>query len=633
MNDDHALREFEAHLTTMGMEGPTLQLPPQGTLRPGRKPSAVIAAQALRTLPELRISEEGDLQTIGRSDLVALRTLGEGGMGLVRLATQVAMNREVAVKTSHESANDWSKQILLQEAYITGYLEHPNIIPIYTVGKTGRGEPLIVMKRVEGVSWRALLYDEAHKERRDSLSLADHLEILLQVCDALRFAHSKRIIHRDIKLENVMIGNYNEVYLLDWGIALSLQEEHPQFPTRKHAKGLSGTPNYMAPEMAHQEIDTLDERTDVYLLGATLHHLLIGRPRHEGEKVLHVLFRAAQSEPFDYPSEVPEELGRIVNKACAPAQEDRFASVLDFQKALRGYLEHRQSNELVEKATEKLPLLSERAKAKDRDLFALHDLYGECRFAYREALRLWPENQIALQGLQQCLLTMGEHYLRTDNLEGAMACLAEMPSPPAHFQEGVETLQEQHSEKEARFKRLQRMAEATDLNSNPKARSLFALFLAILWGITTTLAALSSSQPDITHQELLNSHLITGIRNLAIVSVSLLLFRRFFFVNAVNKSIFAILWVVIFLVGFMRWTAWMHEIDMVMAHAADLSLYALALFAVGLLSDKRLSMISGLFGLAAIFGVVVPTYQVHFEAISTVLTFTAISWIWWPRES
>src|SRR5690606_26732115 len=154
----------------------------------------------------------------------------------------------------------------------------------------------LVMKRIEGVPWSTLARDPSHpvwdEVRGDRL--VHHLRVLLSVCRAVELAHDRGFLHRDVKLANVMLGRFGEVYLLDFGLAISLEE------ARAHPiEAIQGTPQYMAPEML-DPARSLDERSDVFLLGATLHHLLTGRPRHDGESYGAVLFAAAASAPCQH---------------------------------------------------------------------------------------------------------------------------------------------------------------------------------------------------------------------------------------------------------------------------------------------------------------------------------------------
>ncbi|MCB9615733.1 MAG: protein kinase [Sandaracinus sp.] len=131
------------------------------------------------------------------------------------------LEREVAVKGLREDLDTpLVRARLLLEARVTGRLEHPNVVPVHLVTEDDEGRPRIVLKRIEGRSWRELL-DERPPDGRD---LAEHVRILGQVCQAIRFAHSRGVLHRDLKPENVMVGDFGEVYVVDWGIALALHE-------------------------------------------------------------------------------------------------------------------------------------------------------------------------------------------------------------------------------------------------------------------------------------------------------------------------------------------------------------------------------------------------------------------------
>jgi serine/threonine protein kinase len=159
-------------------------------------------------------------------EIEILRTLGEGGMGQVFLARQHSLDRQVAVKAIKPSqVGEYAQLAMLHEARIAGALEHPNVVPIHSLSQDADGLPLLVMKRIDGTSWKDLLKNPRHpywlKEPQERLQ--QNIEILMQVCNALHFAHTKGVLHRDIKPENVMLGNFGEIYLLDWGIAVHLE--------------------------------------------------------------------------------------------------------------------------------------------------------------------------------------------------------------------------------------------------------------------------------------------------------------------------------------------------------------------------------------------------------------------------
>ncbi len=255
----------------------------------------------LKTLPYLPVNTKpGQYQ----SGFTVKLELGRGGMGEVHLAHQHVLNRDVALKRPLGSE---SSVALMMEARLTGALEHPGIVPIHALGLDEAGQPVMVMKHVEGVSWADLIKDPHHDgwRRNKGDRIAWQLRIMSQVCDAVHYAHCQGVIHRDIKLDNIMIGRFGEVYLLDWGIAKRIQQTQ--------GTGITGTLSYMAPEMAEGKDHA--ERTDVYLLGATLHHALIGQPRHNAETIPETLASVSVSAPYSYPSTVPAELARICNRA------------------------------------------------------------------------------------------------------------------------------------------------------------------------------------------------------------------------------------------------------------------------------------------------------------------------------
>ena len=287
-------------------------------------------------------------------DLELHETIGEGGMGLVRSATQHALRRQVAVKTLKPDVETGeATNTLLHEALVTGRLEHPNVVPIYTLGETEHGAPIIVMKRITGVSWLQCIQNpQAAPDFRPDDPLGWHLDIFEEVCLATHFAHSREIIHRDIKPENVMVGAFGEVYLLDWGVAVTVEEDKsgPLLHVTE-ATGICGTPMYMAPEMAAGESHRIGPRSDVYLLGATLYHVLTGDPPHQGRSAYQVLMSAYISEPPKFPDDIPDALVKICHKAMARDPDDRYQTADELRHALIDAL---QEAELRAKETDRI---------------------------------------------------------------------------------------------------------------------------------------------------------------------------------------------------------------------------------------------------------------------------------------
>jgi len=369
-----------------------------------------LAVSGGRELPHVSVGEAGAAREDDR-DLEVVEELGRGGMGVVLRARQHSIGRDVAIKRVNGNHED-SASALLYEARITGALEHPNIVPVHQVGRDREGLPVIVMKRIAGTTWSALLHRADHP-RWDEVSgdrLRFHLETLIQICNAVAFAHAEGVVHRDIKPENVMIGEFGEVYLLDWGIAVRKD--------RQGTPNLAGTPAYMAPEML--ALEPVDERTDVYLLGASLHEALTGRPRHPGTSIAEVLRSVAESPPVTLPSDVPEELVAIVNRATHRDRSMRFASVGELRRSLERYLVHRASTALVARANATLNALPDGAKLDE-----LRVRFAESRFGFRSALEQWPENEAARSGMRRALAQMFDAELHHGNLDAAAALLAD----------------------------------------------------------------------------------------------------------------------------------------------------------------------------------------------------------------
>ncbi len=359
------------------------------------------------TLPRL----EGDAAGVGPpGDVELISLLGQGGMGAVWLGRQRSLDRRVAVKRLRAvpfAAEDAAA--LLTESRTTGALAHPGIVPVYALGLGADGSPLLVMKPIEGASLDALIRDADHPawpelQRRHGDRLAGYVEILMRVADALEFAHSRGFVHRDVKPENVMVGAFGEVYLLDWGVALALAK------ARGEPGSIVGTPVFMAPEMARAAYDEIDERTDVYLLGATLHALLTGGPRHAGTTLHTVLIAALLSEPVAYGPSVPSELAALANRATSADRASRPPTASAMRDALAAFLRHRSSMRLAEEA-EHLVSSPERTEAQA----------VEARFGFTMALREWPENEAARGGLRRTLGALVEIEIARSSPDAARA--------------------------------------------------------------------------------------------------------------------------------------------------------------------------------------------------------------------
>ncbi len=276
-----------------------------------------------------------------------IKILGEGGMGVVYDAKQMSVDRSVAVKMlkAKTAGDEKQRQKFLAEAVVTGELDHPNIVPIYDVGTSDRGLLFYSMKKVKGTPWMKVVTKK---------TIPENLEILMKISDAMAFAHSRGVIHRDLKPENIMLGDFGEVLVMDWGLALPAPG-YAKTDTIATSHSMGGTPAYMAPEMASGPLDKISFASDIYLMGAMLYEILTGRAPHTGKNTMQCLFAAAKNEirPPDNDKE-GGELMNIAMKAMATEPQDRYATVSDFQQALRDYRMHIESIVLSTRAAEEL---------------------------------------------------------------------------------------------------------------------------------------------------------------------------------------------------------------------------------------------------------------------------------------
>ncbi len=415
--------DLEARLRDAGISADET-LPVGATIRPVAQAEAVadtLIASSAQTLPRALPRLSVDLRAsrpsappdapASATDLEVRGVIGEGGMGRVLLARQHSLARDVAVKTAKDEDDGAARAALLAEGAVTGRLEHPGIVPVHALGLDEGGRPAMVMKRIEGVAWRELARAPAHEGWEGwpgdaSDRLLGHLQILMQLCNAVHFAHSRGVVHRDIKLENVLIGRFGDVYLADWGVAAKVGEREAR---------LCGTPGYMAPEMASG--GPVDERTDVYLLGATLHEILTGELRHQSPNVTGAIAAAYLSEPHTYDERVPTELGALVNRACHADPAERPASAKALREAIAQYLEQRAMAALAREAVQRTERLEALAATESPDLAEMDRLAAEASFGFERALASWEGDTTTLDARARLDALLEERRARTAALE------------------------------------------------------------------------------------------------------------------------------------------------------------------------------------------------------------------------
>lgn len=280
-----------------------------------------------------------------------LRPHAQGGLGAVSVAMDRELHREVALKEILEQfASDvGSRQRFLLEAEITGGLEHPGIVPVYGLGAYADGRPFYAMRFIRGDSLKHAIDDFHSGENSKSPSALSSIEFrkllgrFLDVCHAIEYAHSRGVLHRDLKPGNIMLGKYGETLVVDWGLAKALGKSDQFSPNEElvlvPSSGSSidmtqfgtaiGTPAYMSPEQAIGRLDQLGPHSDVYSLGATLYHMLVGSPPF-GKAPVHETLEKVRAGRLPLPSTVQPNVPRVLEAICMKAMafepENRYAS-------------------------------------------------------------------------------------------------------------------------------------------------------------------------------------------------------------------------------------------------------------------------------------------------------------------
>jgi eukaryotic-like serine/threonine-protein kinase len=279
--------------------------------------------------------------------------LGEGGMGEVRLCSDRRIGRDVAMKLVRADYRDDAsvRQRFLREARVQGQLEHPSIVPVHDLGMDEEGRPFFTMKRIRGVTLEEIIA----RRRADPAAAAEYprhrlLAAFTRVCLTIHYAHTCGVVHRDLKPGNIMLGDFGELYVLDWGLAkVGSAEDEPSAPRlpesasaggRTTAGALMGTLGYMPPEQI--EGRNVDARSDVYALGAILFEILTCQPLHEGHspvELVQATMKAGVVRPSTRAGDVPPELDDACAKATHPDPAERQVSARELHDAIERYLE------------------------------------------------------------------------------------------------------------------------------------------------------------------------------------------------------------------------------------------------------------------------------------------------------
>lgn len=574
-----------------------------------------------------------DLGNPDEGGVVVGELLGAGGMGMVHVGVQRSLRRKVAVKRSLAHNPDGGPSpflAFLREAWITANLEHPNIIPVHTLASV-RGDPRLVLKLVEGVAWRDLLEDDAlaaDHGMRDRLAF--HLDILGRVCRAVHFAHTRGIVHLDLKPANVMVGRHGEVYLLDWGIAAGFRDDAEAWvPRTRDITEVCGTPAYLAPEQARALGSMIGPRTDVFLLGGLIHRVIEGSPPHRGETVDDVLNRARSFRPIRYREDVPSELAAIVHRAMARVPDERYASVEELRVALVRFLQHRHSGAILDVALERLEVLhtaSAGRMSSPPDAPTRERLEHECRFAIEEALTSWPENARARQALTDLAKVVIERALDEGDWRSAAAATERLPQLDERLWERVRALRSVERAREQEVRALHDLGSNQDILRHARTRSVVAgflgaswvvWFLAVGWAERSGLVVLT--HPLLAFNAITTLALYAGVlTQLRSTLLATQIDRRALMLMAASLGGVVVLWTLCWLMGLEP------------RHAVALSsgVYMFFFVAITIAMERRLAWMTIVLAALVIGSIFDLPHTFEWQGAAAFLAGTALSWIW-----
>lgn len=337
--------------------------------------TATIAAReadaTLRSLPD-----KTDSRAFKKGRYTVKKELGSGGMGKILLVQDTHLERQVAMKVLKNQGNsDSMEQRFVTEAKITAQLDHPNIVPIYDLDHGSDGALYFTMKEIKGQNLSTLLRKVKAGEKLPERSLYRRLQIFLKICQAVSYAHAHGILHRDLKPDNVMVGEFGEVMLVDWGIAKlrQLSEENRSALATLSAAAknsgatrfgqIIGTPGYMPPEQANGDLREIDERSDIYGLGAVLCEMATLQPPFAATNVVELVYKSLEEEPLIPPRDasgqkIPRKLAAIIGKAMSKKKEGRYPTVRILEQEIDNFIEGKPVLARRENFLEKLSRLA-----------------------------------------------------------------------------------------------------------------------------------------------------------------------------------------------------------------------------------------------------------------------------------
>ena len=457
--------------------------------------------QTIRTQQQ---EEQGTKPALGNSDIPSImHVLAKGGMATIFEAKQNVPPRIVAVKKAEQVHDEELQRSLYHEAMIMGGLDHPNIIPIHQIFVEGN-QPSVVMKRVQGKTFKEIIHE--------GCSVLDSINIILQVSHAVEYAHQRGILHRDIKPSNIMIGHFNEVYLLDWGIAID------QRNIRHAMSGLVGSPSFMAPEMLCGEPEQVTEQTDIYLLGSTLHYALTKKRRHEADSFSELFSLIESSPPITYPPEIPVEVASLLNQSCHKNPNERPLSVHGFREQLMDIRNHWEAIQLAMEGE----TLAQKC-VQEQNIEEKEALFHKARQDFAYAQRIWPESEMAALGHEKLLHHMLSWYIEHKRPRKAHQIYMELEIQDTNILNQITELFEGNTFLNEEQLRLLRIGQAHDFVQTKETSATFSQFI----GFGAIFMALCGNVVQFVYQLPLDNEILWFSALAMMVLVAFLMYSRY----------------------------------------------------------------------------------------------------------
>jgi len=449
----------------------------------------------------------------------------------------------------------------------------------------------------------------------------------MQVWRGAHCANPRGVLHRDIKPENVMVGAHGDVYLVDWGIAVSLIDHGDGvLPLAKNVDRPGGTPAYMAPEMVEGLGKKLSVATDVYLLGATLHHALTGQPPHRGGDVREVLRRAYVSAPHVYRAHVPDELARIAQKAMHPEPMMRYRDVEEFRTALAEFLNHRDSYVLSRSAMTSLTevvRLAPAAVEDDTTYRELHGAYMAARFGFAQALHIWEGNEQARLGMIRLLEQAIDTALARRAPDVARAVIGELieyAKPSDDVRERLAALERDREDEAKRLGELEGLAREHDVTVSAYSRAAFLMVWTVLWTFSAVRKHFTPPEPW--------SHAVEMGVIIVAVLISVWALRHRILTTRVNRSIISALVMALANIVLVRVMVASLGIAPLEAILAEVIVYGLATGMLAAMVDLRLFFTPLVYFVVSILVAVLPAYAWLWVGVGHFFALSAFAFVW-----